>query len=66
MGRAIARFWTRPDGATCLLHKREDGWWLTIQRDDEIIKELSLPSPRDALKIAKEWREPRHKPAESA
>jgi hypothetical protein len=48
------------------LHKREDGWWLTIQRDDEIIKELSLPSPRDALHIAKEWREAKSKPAESA
>jgi len=56
MKPAIARFWTRPDGSKCLLHKRDDGWWLTVERDNQIVKELALPTPGDALRVAREWR----------
>jgi hypothetical protein len=54
--RAIARFWTRSDGASCLLYKREDGWWLTIEKAGEPLKTLAVPNPSEAITLAKRWR----------
>lgn len=53
---AIAKFWTRSNGATCLLYKREDGWWLTIEKDGATIKKLAVPSPTEGIETARQWR----------
>jgi hypothetical protein len=54
--RAIARFWKRFDGASCFLYKREDGWYLTIEKEGATIKTLAVPTPAEAIQAAREWR----------
>ena len=54
--RPIARFWTRSDGATCLLYKGEAGWCLTVEKAGQPIKTHSVPSPTEAINLAKLWR----------
>jgi len=52
---AIARFWSRPDGTVCLLHKRDGGWWLAIERDGLTVKTVGVSSPTEAIKLADQW-----------
>lgn len=51
----VARFWTRRDGSACFLRKDQDGWWLSIERDDLLLKLVKMGSPKEAIQVAAEW-----------
>jgi len=38
------------------LYKRQDGWWLTVEREGAALKTLRLTSAVQALSIASDWR----------
>jgi hypothetical protein len=39
------------------LYKRDDGWWLTVEKNGVPVKTLAVPTPKEAIQAAKEWRE---------
>jgi hypothetical protein len=54
-GPDIARLWKRPDGTVCVVRRRTDTLYVCLQRDDLILKEQPVDSPREAMDVANAW-----------
>ena len=52
--RTIAKMWTRKGGYECYVHKRGDEWLLTLSKSGQVVKELTVESPGDAIRLSEE------------
>ena len=48
--------WKRPDGTKCLVARREGTLVLRMERNEEVLQEAAVDSPREAMDLAKEWK----------
>jgi hypothetical protein len=53
----IAVLWRRPDGSSCVLTKRGTALVLTLRMFGNIQREQAVESPRQAMDLAKGWRD---------
>jgi hypothetical protein len=53
--RTIAKLWKRTDGHECLVHKCGNEWLVTLTLDGRVIREATIESPGEALRLSEEW-----------
>ena len=53
--KAIINLWKRPDGTLCVVSKRENVLYISVERNGIVLKQQTVDSPQDAMKIAREW-----------
>jgi hypothetical protein len=51
----IIHLWKRPDGTTCLVSRRENVLYISVERDGIVLQRRSVDSPVEAMIIAKKW-----------
>jgi hypothetical protein len=54
--RTIARMWDDIKGYECFVRKRGDDWVLTLERAGEIIREATVESPGEAIRLSEEYK----------
>jgi hypothetical protein len=52
----IAVLWKRLDGTKCLVARREGTLVLRMERNEQVLQETAVDSPREAMDLAKEWK----------
>jgi len=54
--RTIARMWKDVSGYECYLLKSGDEWVLTLEREDRVLKESTVESPGEAIRLSESLR----------
>lgn len=51
----ITDIWKRADGTTCVVSRRDNVFYISVERNGTVFKQRPVESPVDALNIAQAW-----------